>query len=60
MTFGFVFFQLQIFDCSSGVLKKNIPTHQPVVDVCHVTVQGEHYLAALTDKVIRLHKWRHQ
>ena len=29
---------------------KSIPTHQPVIDVCALTVNDEHYLAALTDK----------
>ena len=54
------YFQLQIWDCSSGLLKRKIPTHHPVIDVCALSVNDEHYLAALTDKVIRLHKWSQQ
>ncbi|KAK2842818.1 hypothetical protein Q5P01_013018 [Channa striata] len=46
-----------VWDASSGSLLQKLPADLPVLDISAFTVNGEHYMASLTEKILKLYKW---
>lgn len=53
----FVHLCLQVWDAGSGSLLQKLPADLPVLDISPFTVNGEHFLASLTEKMLKLYKW---
>uniref|UniRef100_A0A3Q4HYS2 RING-type E3 ubiquitin transferase n=1 Tax=Neolamprologus brichardi TaxID=32507 RepID=A0A3Q4HYS2_NEOBR len=46
-----------VWDASSGGLRQKLPADLPVLDISPFSVNGEHFLASLTEKMLKLYKW---
>ncbi|KAM6972961.1 E3 ubiquitin-protein ligase rfwd3.S [Aplochiton taeniatus] len=46
-----------VWDASSGVLIQKLPADLPVLDICPFQVNQGHYLASLTEKMLKIYKW---
>ncbi|KAJ3580697.1 hypothetical protein NHX12_034252 [Muraenolepis orangiensis] len=46
-----------VWDAGSGSLLQKLPADLPVLDICPLEVSGEHYLASLTEKMLKIYKW---
>ncbi|XP_047453142.1 E3 ubiquitin-protein ligase RFWD3 [Mugil cephalus] len=46
-----------VWDASSGSLLQKLPADLPVLDISPFSVNGEHFLASLTEKMLKLYKW---
>ncbi|MCI4381889.1 hypothetical protein PGIGA_G00257290 [Pangasianodon gigas] len=46
-----------VWDASTGALLQKLPADIPVMDICPFETNQEHYLASLTEKMIKLYKW---
>lgn len=46
-----------VWDSGTGSLLQKLPADLPVLDLCPLEVSGEHYLAALTEKMLKLYRW---
>ncbi|CAJ1055912.1 E3 ubiquitin-protein ligase RFWD3 [Xyrichtys novacula] len=46
-----------VWDAGSGSMLQKLPADLPVLDISPFSVNGEHYLAALTEKMLKLYKW---
>lgn len=46
-----------VWDASSGSLLQKLPADLPVLDICPLSVNGEHFLAALTEKMLKVYRW---
>ncbi|XP_028286732.1 E3 ubiquitin-protein ligase RFWD3 [Parambassis ranga] len=46
-----------VWDASSGSLLQRLPADLPVLDISPFSVNGEHFLASLTEKMLKLYKW---
>uniref|UniRef100_A0A3P9K4V0 RING-type E3 ubiquitin transferase n=1 Tax=Oryzias latipes TaxID=8090 RepID=A0A3P9K4V0_ORYLA len=46
-----------IWDAGSGSLLQKLPADLPVLDINPFYVNGEHFLATLTEKMLKLYKW---
>lgn len=46
-----------VWDAGSGVLLQKLPADLPVLDISPFSMNGEHYLASLTEKMLKLYKW---
>lgn len=46
-----------VWDAGSGVLRQKLPADLPVLDISPFSVNGEHFLASLTEKMLKLYKW---
>lgn len=46
-----------VWDAGSGVLLQKLPADLPVLDISPFSVNGEHFLASLTEKMLKLYKW---
>lgn len=46
-----------MWDAGSGSLLQKLPADLPVLDISPFTVNGEHFLASLTEKMLKLYKW---
>ncbi|XP_060770709.1 E3 ubiquitin-protein ligase RFWD3 [Neoarius graeffei] len=46
-----------VWDASSGALLQKLPADIPVMDICPFETNQEHYLASLTEKMIKIYKW---
>lgn len=46
-----------VWDAGSGSLLQKLPADLPVLDISPFTVNGEHFLASLTEKMLKLYKW---
>ncbi|KAI5627095.1 E3 ubiquitin-protein ligase RFWD3, partial [Silurus asotus] len=46
-----------VWDASSGALLQKLPADLPVMDICPFETNQEHYLASLTEKIIKIYKW---
>lgn len=55
--FFFFSFKLQVWDAGSGTLLHKLPADMPVMDICPFETNQEHYLASLTEKMIKIYKW---
>ena len=48
---------LQVWDASSGSLLQKLPADLPVLDISPFSVNGEHFLASLTEKMLKVYRW---
>lgn len=48
---------LQVWDAGSGSLLQKLPADLPVLDISPFTVNGEYFLASLTEKMLKLYRW---
>lgn len=46
-----------VWDAGSGSLLQKLPADLPVLDISPFTVNGEHFLASLTEKMLKIYKW---
>nr|XP_020490579.1 E3 ubiquitin-protein ligase RFWD3-like [Labrus bergylta] len=46
-----------VWDAGSGSMLQKLPADLPVLDISPFSVNGEHYLASLTEKMLKLYKW---
>ncbi|XP_069018882.1 E3 ubiquitin-protein ligase rfwd3.S [Embiotoca jacksoni] len=46
-----------VWDASSGTLLQKLPADLPVLDISSFSVNGEHFLASLTEKMLKLYRW---
>ncbi|XP_073329027.1 E3 ubiquitin-protein ligase rfwd3.S [Pagrus major] len=46
-----------VWDAGSGSLLQKLPADLPVLDISPFSVNGEHFLASLTEKMLKLYKW---
>lgn len=46
-----------VWDASSGSLLQKLPADIPVMDICPFETNQEHFLASLTEKMIKVYKW---
>ncbi|CAL8260121.1 unnamed protein product [Merluccius merluccius] len=46
-----------VWDAGTGALLQKLPADLPVLDICPLEVNGEHYLASLTEKMLKVYKW---
>ncbi|CAL9695211.1 unnamed protein product [Knipowitschia caucasica] len=46
-----------VWNASTGNLLQKLPADLPVLDISPFAVNGEHYLASLTEKMLKLYKW---
>ncbi|XP_008300990.1 E3 ubiquitin-protein ligase RFWD3 [Stegastes partitus] len=46
-----------VWDAGSGSLLQKLPADLPVLDISPFSVNGEHYLATLTEKMLKLYRW---
>lgn len=47
----------QVWDAGSGSLLQKLPADLPVLDISPFAVNGEHFLASLTEKMLKLYRW---
>lgn len=47
----------QVWDAGSGNLLQRLPADLPILDICPFQINQEHYLASLTEKMIKTYKW---
>ncbi|XP_057692310.1 E3 ubiquitin-protein ligase RFWD3 [Corythoichthys intestinalis] len=47
-----------VWEASSGALLQRLPADLPVLDITPFMVNGEHFLASLTEKMLKLYKWK--
>ncbi|XP_038563020.1 LOW QUALITY PROTEIN: E3 ubiquitin-protein ligase RFWD3 [Micropterus salmoides] len=46
-----------VWDAGSGSLLQKLPADLPVLDISPFTVNGEHFLASLTEKMLKIYRW---
>ncbi|KAM3609835.1 uncharacterized protein V6R79_020946 [Siganus canaliculatus] len=46
-----------VWDAGSGALLQKLPADLPVLDISPFSVNGEHFLASLTEKMLKLYRW---
>ncbi|XP_011605414.1 E3 ubiquitin-protein ligase RFWD3 [Takifugu rubripes] len=46
-----------VWDAGSGSLLQKLPADLPVLDISPFTVNGKHFLASLTEKMLKLYRW---
>lgn len=46
-----------VWDAGSGSLLQKLPADLPVLDISPFSVNGENFLASLTEKMVKLYKW---
>lgn len=46
-----------VWDAGSGSLLQKLPADLPVLDISPFSVNGEHFLASLTEKMLKLYRW---
>ncbi|XP_059190882.1 E3 ubiquitin-protein ligase RFWD3 [Centropristis striata] len=46
-----------VWDAGSGSLLQKLPADLPVLDISPFSVNGEHLLAALTEKMLKIYRW---
>ncbi|XP_034443276.1 E3 ubiquitin-protein ligase RFWD3 isoform X1 [Hippoglossus hippoglossus] len=46
-----------VWDASSGSLLQKLPADLPVLDISPFAMNGEHFLASLTEKMLKLYRW---
>lgn len=52
-----LFSSSQVWDAGSGSLLQKLPADLPVLDISPFTVNGKHFLASLTEKMLKLYRW---
>ncbi|XP_034033226.1 E3 ubiquitin-protein ligase RFWD3 [Thalassophryne amazonica] len=46
-----------VWDVGSGALLQKLPADLPVLDISPFSLNGEHFLASLTEKMVKLYRW---
>ncbi|GLD61699.1 E3 ubiquitin-protein ligase RFWD3 [Lates japonicus] len=46
-----------VWDAGSGSLLQKLPADLPVLDISPFSVNGDHFLASLTEKMLKLYRW---
>ncbi|KAM3870203.1 E3 ubiquitin-protein ligase rfwd3.L [Diretmus argenteus] len=46
-----------VWDAGSGSLIQKLPADLPVLDICPFEVNGDNFLASLTEKMLKLYRW---
>ncbi|XP_062402959.1 E3 ubiquitin-protein ligase RFWD3 [Sardina pilchardus] len=46
-----------VWDAGSGALLQKLPSDLPVLDICPFQANQGHYLASLTEKMVKIYKW---
>lgn len=46
-----------VWDAGSGSLLQKLPADMPVLDISPFAVNGENFLASLTEKMLKLYRW---
>lgn len=46
-----------VWDAGSGSMLQRLPADLPVLDISPFSVNGEHFLASLTEKMVKIYKW---
>ncbi|XP_074534635.1 E3 ubiquitin-protein ligase rfwd3.S [Halichoeres trimaculatus] len=46
-----------VWDAGSGSMLQRLPADLPVLDISPFSVNGEHFLASLTEKMVKLYRW---
>ncbi|KAM6937928.1 E3 ubiquitin-protein ligase rfwd3.S [Xenentodon cancila] len=46
-----------VWDASTGSLLQKLPADLPVLDISPFSVNGEHFLVSLTEKMLKLYRW---
>uniref|UniRef100_A0A3Q0T1C0 RING-type E3 ubiquitin transferase n=1 Tax=Amphilophus citrinellus TaxID=61819 RepID=A0A3Q0T1C0_AMPCI len=46
-----------VWNAGSGVLLQKLPADLPVLDISPFSVNGTHFLASLTEKMLKVYKW---
>lgn len=46
-----------MWDAGSGALLQKLPADLPVLDICPFAVNGENFLASLTEKMVKVYRW---
>lgn len=46
-----------MWDAGSGSLLQKLPADLPVLDIRPFAVNGEHFLASLTEKMLKVYQW---
>ncbi|XP_056138182.1 E3 ubiquitin-protein ligase RFWD3 [Lampris incognitus] len=46
-----------VWDAGSGALIQKLPADLPVLSISPFEVNGDHYLASLTEKMLKIYKW---
>lgn len=46
-----------MWDAGSGSIFQKLPSDTPVLDISPFSVNGEHFLASLTEKMLKLYRW---
>ncbi|XP_068459270.1 E3 ubiquitin-protein ligase rfwd3.S [Clinocottus analis] len=46
-----------VWDAASGALLQKLPADLPVLDISPFSQNGEHFLASLTEKMLKLYRW---
>ncbi|XP_029009904.1 E3 ubiquitin-protein ligase RFWD3 [Betta splendens] len=46
-----------VWDAGSGSFLQKLPADLPVLDISPFSLNGEHYLASLTEKMLKLYRW---
>ncbi|XP_026167112.1 E3 ubiquitin-protein ligase RFWD3 [Mastacembelus armatus] len=46
-----------VWDAGSGSMLQKLPADLPVLDITPFTVNGEHFLASLTEKMLKVYRW---
>ncbi|TNN38735.1 E3 ubiquitin-protein ligase RFWD3 [Liparis tanakae] len=46
-----------VWDASSGSLLQKLPADLPVLDISPFSLNGDHFLASLTEKMLKLYRW---
>lgn len=54
---GHLLYQVHVWDTSSSQLVQRVPAGGVVVDTCTLRLNQQTYLAALTEKTLRIHRW---
>lgn len=49
---------VEVWEASSGALLQKLPADLPVLDISPFAVGGKHFLATLTEKLLKLYKWK--
>ncbi|XP_002732699.2 uncharacterized protein LOC100377562 [Saccoglossus kowalevskii] len=46
-----------IWNGSNGNLQQKLPANSPILDACPFVLDGQHMLAIMTEKLVKIHRW---
>ena len=53
----FLFWQVRVWEATTGQVRQSLTCNQPVLDVCSVVTNDGYYLCSLTEKQLMLYTW---